>query len=136
MKYFFIIFLFFYFVGCDNKKNINSQQTEITISNETIKSQPKIIKVDDLEFIENNNTFSYHFENQVILFFSDDSKESKLEQKELKSLNKKFYIIKKPKLIEFFKIVKYPTILIIDKNNTKKFEGFIPAIMLKYEIKD
>jgi len=143
MRYFLIILLFF--IGCNNSKTektikaeknieINNIQTENTISK---KDAINTIKIKDLIFKIDNNKITYNFNNFKTLLFIDDSKSSKFQIEILNSLNKNFYIIKNKKLIQYFNISTYPTIIITkDINHTKKYEGLIPAEILKYEIKD
>jgi len=145
MKYFFIIFSFLYFIGCEQQHNNNDNNKHFNEFNEnkikTIKSPQTInkstsIKIGDLTFHKEKNNITYSFQKPEILLFIDENQNSKLQLSELKKLNTKFYIIKNVDLINFFNITTYPTIIITDGKKTKKYVGFIPAVMLKYEIKD
>ena len=137
MRYFLFILLFF--IGCNNQNEKKVYIDDVINSNEIpqqITKKPKIIKIKDLVFYENNNSITYNFNKSKILIFLDNNKYSKLQLKELNKTNIKYYIINNEKLEQHFKIKEYPTILVVDKNSTKKYEGFIPYEILKYEIKD
>jgi len=138
MKYFLIFLLFL--VGCsDTKQKDKKLYIEDVVKTTNTTNTPKIniININNLKFKEIDDNISYNFDTPKILLFIDNSKESTLQIKELKKLNKKYYIIKNSKLIKFFNIVSFPTIVITkDNNNTKKYEGFIPNEILKYELKD
>ena len=139
MRYFLLILLIL--IGCSDK---NQKKEKIYIEdvvkiNELNNSnvvKNNVIKIKDLKFYEKNNSISYNFEKPKILVFINGDKYSNLQIKELDKTNVKYYIIDNEKLKQYFKIKEYPTILVVDKNSTKKYEGFIPAEILKYEIKD
>ena len=139
MRYFLLILLVL--IGCSDK---NQKKEKIYIEdvvkiNELNNSnvvKNNIIKIKDLKFYEKNNSISYNFEKTKILVFINGDKYSNLQIKELDKTNVKYYIIDNEKLKQYFKIKEYPTILILDKNSTKKYEGFIPYEILKYELKD
>ena len=134
MRYFLIILLFF--IGCNNSKTEKTIKAEKNIEINNIQTE-NTIKIKDLIFKIDNNKITYNFNNFKTLLFIDDSKSSKFQIEILNSLNKNFYIIKNKKLIQYFNISTYPTIIITkDINHTKKYEGLIPAEILKYEIKD
>lgn len=147
MKYIFI-FLLIFIVGCDNTKNHKSikkqQETNITQMKQSIKEKPKQkikkvnkIVIDDLTFIKQKNDILYSFKSKKILVFLNNNKLSNSQIEELKKLKTKYYIIRNKNLKEYFKIITFPTIIITkDTNHTKKYEGFMPYEILKYEIKD
>jgi thioredoxin-related protein len=131
--YLFILFL----IGCNNKKDNNTPKTNIQkdINKTKSKTQKTIIQIDDINFSK-KNSISYDFKTKKMLVFIDNSKNSKLQIKEINKSKQKFYIIKNKDLIKHFKIKSFPTILIVDNNSTKRYEGFIPYEILKYEIKE
>ena len=150
MKYFFMIILIV-FIGCDNHHTNKIQETNKTIqtNKQKIKQKPtqtnklqikqKIIKIkiDDLNFTQKSNTLIYNFKQNKILVFLNNNKDSKLQINELKKLKQKYYIIKNQKIKQYFNILTFPTIIITkDNNHTKKYEGFMPHEVLKYEIKE
>jgi len=106
---------------------------------ETVIQNDKNIKniiIKDLIFIKKNDKLYFSFKHTKILLFLNDSTYSKLELKEIKKLKKNFYIIKNKDLIDFFNITKYPSIVILKQKTAKKYEGFMPYEVLKYELKD
>jgi hypothetical protein len=139
MKYF-IILLPFIFLGCNNSKPKEDKLyikdiVEVNSTN-TTKIQNSM-KIENLVFYINDDNITYDFNSSKILLFVDDSQYSSLQIKALKKLNVKYYVIQNAKLLNYFKIQEYPTIIITkDNNNTKKYEGFIPSEILKYELKD
>jgi len=142
MKYF-IILLPFIFLGCNNSKPKEDKlyikdivEVNSTNSTNTTKIQNSM-KIENLVFYINDDNITYDFNSSKILLFVDDSQYSSLQIKALKKLNVKYYVIQNAKLLNYFKIQEYPTIIITkDNNNTKKYEGFIPSEILKYELKD
>jgi len=141
MKYFVLFIPLFIFIGCNNKPKekiyIKDVVSEDMISNNTTSNNKNFLIDSNLTFYTYNNQITYDFNNSKILLFKDNSEDSKLQIQALKKLNLKYHIITTPILIKYFKINKYPTIIITkDNNNTKKYEGFIPSEILKYEIKD
>ena len=143
MKYLIIILLFF--IGCENKPQ---NQREKQILKEDILPHKKVIVKDEKEIpsikIENlifkklnNSKLEYNFQNNIILLFVNNNKFSSIQIEELNNSNQKFYIIKNNIIKRFFDIKTYPTMIITkDNNHSKKYEGFIPNTILKYEIKD
>ena len=138
MRYFLLILLIL--TGC-NDKNQKKEKIYIDdvvkineLNNSVVKNN--IIKIKGLKFYEKNNSISYNFEKTKVLVFINGNEYSNLQIKELDKTNIKYYIIDNEKLKQYFKIKEYPTILIVDKNSTKKYEGFIPYEILKYELKD
>jgi len=136
MKYI-LIFLTFFLIGCQKEnKSLNKVYIEDVVKPDTIKE--KIIKIEDLTFYKtDDNKIKYSFTEPKILLFVNNNNFSELQIKELKKIKDKFYIITNQKLINYFNISTFPTIIITkDNNHTKKYEGFIPKEMLNYEIKD
>jgi len=150
----FIILFALLFIGCNkkNKTKIEFNTTNNTTINDTTidnitsnfniskpektKITTKIISIDDINCTKTNNKIIYNFKSKKILVFVDNSKNSTLQLQELNKSKKKFYIIHNQDLENYFNIVSFPTIVIVDNNSTKKYEGFIPYEVLKYEIKE
>jgi hypothetical protein len=135
LRYILLIFSLL-LIGCNNQttsKKIHSENNETIMVKKQIKT---IAKFPNLIFKEKNNNIFYETNKTNILLFSNDNKLS-ITQKEVLNKNKiHFYSIKNDKLKKYFNINIFPTIIILDKNSTKKYEGFIPNEVLKYEIKD
>jgi hypothetical protein len=143
LRYILIIFSLL-LIGCNNQTTSKKAHSE---SNETvslIETQPIIVKKQiktiakfpNLIFKEENNTIFYETNTTNILLFTNDNKLSLIQKEELTKYKTDFYSINNDKLKKYFKINIFPTIIILDKNSTKKYEGFIPNEVLKYEIKD
>ncbi len=128
MKFIIGIFILF-FIGCDKKSSNSTKKVYIS---DVIQEENQIIRLDDLEFIKNGNKLEYNFDKPKVLLFFDNSKSSKNQLLELQNI--KYY--KANKIANYFDIKIFPTIVIINKNKTKKYEGFIPYEVLKYEIKE
>jgi hypothetical protein len=101
-------------------------------------SDKKPEKIEKKELITIKNHHLIYPKNKTILLFSDNSEESLAQKDVLDKLNLKYHEINSTKLKSFFNIKYYPTIIILDKNKTIKYEKFIPYEMLKMEksIKD
>jgi hypothetical protein len=128
VKFIIGIFILF-FIGCDKKSSNSTKKVYIS---DVIQEENQIIRLDDLEFIKNGNKLEYNFDKPKVLLFFDNSKSSKNQLLELQNI--KYY--KANKIANYFDIKIFPTIVIINKNKTKKYEGFIPYEVLKYEIKE
>jgi len=123
MKYL-IILLALFFLGCDNKKSNTSNP---------IKKQNKIIiKGEDFNLTFKNKKLIYPKKRVILLFFNKSSY-SLEEEKILKRLNLTFHKTNNKFLKSYFKIRYYPTIVILDKNQTIKYENFTPYEILKAE---
>ena len=125
MKYLIPIFtLLILFTGCSEKKSIPKKTIQI-----------QKIEVKDLTFTIKEHNLTYDFNQSKILVFLDASKDSTFQEDALNDLNKTYYVINKPDLIQYFHINTYPTIIVTkDINHSKRYEGFIPSQMLKYEL--
>jgi len=123
MRYILAILLIF-FIGCDKKtKHIKTKQTKIKTDQ---------FKINDLNLTFKNNKLIYPNKKMIILFY-DNNFYSKEEIRILKKLNVKFYKTNDKFLINYFNIKYFPTIVILDKNKTIKFENFTPYEILKTE---
>jgi len=135
LRYFIIIFTLF-FIGCNDsasdKQNIQNSNSNVIEKKEPI----EIAKFPNLIFKEKNNTIFYETNSTNILLFTDDSKLSTAQIEELNKSKRTFYLIKNKKIMDYFGINSFPTIIILDKNSSKKYEGFVPNEVLKYELKD
>jgi len=141
----YILFIFtLLLIGCNKttyqKESDKSTETNKIISTNSkpkIKKEIKIIKkFPNLVFKEKNETIFYETNTTNILLFVDNSNLSIAQKEELNKSKIDFYIIKNIKLLNYFDIKKFPTLIILEKNKTKKYEGFIPSEVLKYELKD
>jgi len=143
MRYILIIFSIF-IVGCNNHSENKNEKENLNQKVITSQKPPKIeskkkkdiIKIEDLVFEKINEKIKFNFQNRKILLFSNGGNLSKSQIDELKKGGYKFYVIKNNELITFFKIHKFPTIIITNGKKEKRYEGFIPNEVLKYEIKD
>jgi len=136
---YFLIILILLLSGCENNNShkvvIQKQKAE-TKTNTKIETEKELLKLPTLVFKEKNGKISYETNTTNILLFVDNSNLSLAQQEELNRSKRKFYIIKNIKLLNYFDVKKFPTIIILDKNKTKKYEGFVPNEVLKYELKD
>jgi hypothetical protein len=130
LRYILLIFSLL-LIGCNNQTNSKIKtQPELKIQSKII------VKFPNLVFKEKDNTIFYETNTTNILLFTNNNKLSQEQKKEFINNKINFYSIKNDKLKEYFNIDIFPTIIILDKNSTKKYEGFIPNEVLKYEIKD
>jgi len=135
MKYIFFLILIL-FIGCQsNTKKTEKKENNISINNNIQKKENQnliIIKDGNLSFKFLNNKLLYP-KNKTILLFKDNSFYSKEEERILKRLNLKFFISNNEYLKKYFNITIYPTIVVLDKNKTIKYENFTPYEILKAE---
>jgi thioredoxin-related protein len=131
VKQILIIFSIFFIIACNNNSENRVQHTKK--GNQVGDNK---IKIEDLVFEKGNGKLKFHFKNEKILLFSNGGDLVKSQIEELKKGGYKFYVIKNDELITLFKIHKFPTIIITDGKNEKRYEGFIPNEVFKYEIKD
>ena len=140
-SYFLVIILLF--SGCEN----NSKKKDETKPHKEIKKEiikPKIKNIskpkENKKIIKENN-FTLTFvnskliypKNKMVLLFDDGSLYSQEEEKILKKLKITFYKTKNRFLQNYFKIDYYPSIVILDKNQTIIYQNFMPYEMLKTE---
>jgi len=135
MKYILII-LAILFIGCEKKTKHNQNNTTPSQINSFKESKNS----GDIQVIYDNE-FNLSFKNKkliypnkkTIILFYDNNFYSKEEERILKKLNVKFYKTKNKFLINYFNIKYFPTIIVLDKNQTIKFENFTPYEILKTE---
>ena len=135
MKYIFLLMIII-FLGCNNNKNTHKPN----VTKITQKSKKKLQKNNEITYIKDGNltlkfkksTLIYP-KNKTILLFSDDSFYSKEQKRILQKLNVHFYKTDNLFLKNYFKITIYPTIIVLDKNKTVKYENFTPYEILKAE---
>ena len=127
MRIFLVIVLLF--LGCSKEKQKINQTSEI---NQTIKNtKPKnetIIHLDDMDLVFRDGNLVYPHQ-RVIILFENDFRESDV----LKMLKVKYYKTDNEFLKNYFNIKIYPTIVVLDKNKTIKYENFTPYAILKEE---
>jgi len=137
---FYILAIILLFSGCEHNsnkktdkpnKNINIEKN-ITKPKENKKENKIVIKENNLNLIFINSKLIYP-KKKIILLFEDNSIYSQEEEKILKKLKVKFYKTKNKFLKNYFKIVNYPSIIILDKNETIIYQNFMPYEMLKTE---
>ncbi len=139
MKYLIIFFTIFIFIGC-NKKNKskaveinNTKETNITQQIKQKKEKIKTIIINDkIKLNFKNNKLTYPSQKVILLFYDKDFY-SKEQMRVLNKLNIKYYKTDNEFLKKYFNIMYYPTIVILDKNKTVKFENFTPYEILKTE---
>jgi len=129
------------FIGCSKNKKPESEKnlsvkTEKNIVSITKKGEKQKSEI-YINFSDINLTFKQNKllfpEKKTILLFYSGNKFSKAQESVLKQLKVKFYKTDSPFLINYFKINKFPTIVVLDNNKTVKYENFTPYEILKAE---
>ena len=141
-KYILTFILLFLITGCNNNKNEekNTKNKTKNITQNINKNNVKkeggnriIIKLNDLNITFTNNKLVYP-KNKTILLFEDNTTYSKMQEEVLNQLKLRYTTVINNKFLEnYFNIKIYPTIVILDKNKTIKYENFIPLEILKAE---
>ena len=127
LKYALLVILFF-FVAC-SKEQLNKNENNITKKNNiNIKSEEKKITLD---FFQNSNFI--HPNKKVILFFEGNNTYSQAQEIVLKKLKTKYIKVSSEFLKDYFNVTVFPTIIVLDKNKTLRYENFIPYEILKAE---
>ena len=135
MRYF-LFFALMFFLGCNN----NNKNTRTQNVSKIIQKSKKTNKENNLTFIKENN-LSLTFKNKklvypnkkTVILFADSSFYSNEEKRILKKLKISFYETNNTFLRNYFDINVFPTIVILDKNKTVKYENFTPYEILKAE---
>ena len=136
MRYILTLFLVVLFSGCNKKTDSKTTNRTVAV-NINKKNNPKkhitdIIKIkfNGFELKFKNNKLIYPKEKTIILFDNNNTY-SKTQKKVLNKLNVKYYKTNTSFLEKYFNIQYYPTIIVLDKNKTIKYEGFTPYEILK-----
>jgi hypothetical protein len=133
----FIIFV----LGCtNNEKERGKVFHEKTTPKSEIKEHISIKKPDSVIIIKLND-FNVTFKDnlliypkkRVFLLFDNNSTYCKMQESVLKEMNVTYKKTNNEYLKNYFHINTYPTIIILDKNKTIRYENFIPYEILKEE---
>ncbi len=141
MKYILSFILLLFFSACS--KNVKTEEKYITTETNQTKQLQKIhkvnnnsditvIKFDNFELKFKKNTLIYPKQKTIILFDNNNTY-SKAQELVLKKLKTTYYKTNSPYLEKYFNIQTYPTIVVLDKNKTIKYENFTPYEILKTE---
>ena len=142
MKYILAFILVVFFSGCEKK----NKHPKIAENNETnnstiVKTNPKLKKNKNVITIIKFNGFKLKFKNneliypkeKTIILFDNNNTYSKAQEMVLNKLNVKYFKTNTIYLEKYFNIQYYPTIIVLDKNKTIKYENFTPYEILKAE---
>ena len=137
MRYVLVVILVF-FVACSkepgkNEANI-TKKTNINIKNKITqeKNRTKKIVLNDFELTFQNNRLIYP-NKRVVLFFENNSTYSKAQKLVLKRLKTKYIKVNSKFLQDYFDVEIFPTIIVLDKNKTIRYENFVPYEILRAE---
>ena len=140
MRYFLAVILVF-FVACSKESNKNevniTQKPNISIKNYEKrviqeKNSTKKIVLSDVELIFKDNKLVCP-NKRVVLFFENNTTYSKAQEVVLKKLKTKYIKVSSKFLQDYFNITLFPTLVVLDKNKTIKYENFVPYEILKAE---
>jgi len=126
------LFLAVFFNACSKKEKISNENKTQIIQESLPKVNIKNIKINDLKLSFKNNKLIFP-PKRIILLFENNNTLSKAQELILNKLNVKYYKTNAKFLENYFKIEYYPTIVILDKNRTIKYENFTPYEILKTE---
>ena len=137
MKY--ILPLIILILGCSsNEKERNRGQKQPHSQTQEIKTDNNkpdtsiIIKLYDFNVTFKDNLLVYPKE-RIFLLFDNNSTYCKMQEEVLKDLKVNYKKTNNEYLKNYFHIQTYPTIIILDKNKTIRYENFVPYEILKAE---
>jgi len=149
LKYILVGILIF-FVAC-SKEQSNKHETNITKKTNTNiknseekviqdknftkvqeKNSTKKITLNNLELIFKDNKLIYPNE-KVVLLFENNNSYSKAQELVLNRLKTRYIKVNSEFLQSYFNITLFPTLIVLDKNKTIKYENFVPYEILKAE---
>jgi hypothetical protein len=132
LKYILTFIFIILITGC-NKKEERAQNTDINKTSTSIQTQNTYsVTLDGLTLVFKNSKLQ-PVKNKTVLLFEDNSTYSKAQEAVLNKLNIKYYKTANPHLETYFNIENYPTIIVLDKNSTTRYENFTPYEILKAE---
>ena len=117
-------------VNITKKTNINIKNFEKRVIQE--KNSTKKVVLNNLDLIFEDNELIYPNE-KVVLFFDNNTTYSKAQELVLKRLKVKYIKVSSKFLQDYFNITFFPTIIVLDKNKTIRYENFVPYEILKAE---
>ena len=131
MRYILVVILVF-FVACSKEQSNNNEDNITKKNNINIKNKEKKLALDSFELAFQDNKLVYP-NKRVILFFEDNSTYSKAQEIVLKKLKTKYIKVSSELLKNYFNVTTFPTIVVLDKNKTLRYENFVPYEILKAE---
>ena len=134
MRYILTFILIIFFSACskNTKPKGNHIAKENNNNTKIQKSDVIIVNFDNFQLKFKNNKLIYPKEKTIILFDNNNTY-SKAQEIVLNKLNVKYYKTNTLYLEKYFNIQYYPTIIVLDKNKTVKYENFTPYEILKAE---
>jgi len=130
----FVVIIFFNACSKTNKSNDNSNHIVKQKNDTIIKSENNItfVNINNIRLKFQKGALMYP-DKKIIILFANKNAYSKTEEIVLKKLNVPYFKTDSPYLIDYFRIKEYPTIIVLDKNRTIKYENFTPFEILKAE---
>jgi thioredoxin-related protein len=135
LLHYFLALVFIVFIGCSDKK-----ETKIIIE----EPKPVVEKIEitnfdknsTIEFIFKEDKLVSNFNKKLILLFLNNSALSQEQLSHMKRTKKDFFIVKNAKLLDYFNVLEFPSLIILEKNSTKRYNSILPYEVLKVELKD
>lgn len=115
--------------------NIKNEKKIVQEKNSTVvqeKNAIKKIKLNNFELIFKDNKLIYP-NKRIVLLFENNNTYSYAQKFVLKRLKIKYIKANSKFLQNYFNITIFPTIIVLDKNKTVKYENFVPYEILKAE---
>jgi len=150
---YFLFLIFIIFIGCGNEED--KKETKVVKSVKVVDSKKEIKKViqkpevviekiklksfdnkDSVELKFKDDKLISKFDKRVVLLFLNDSTLSKEQLSYMKKTKKEFFVVKNEEVLNYFNVLHFPTIIILDKNETKRYDSILPYEVLKIELKD
>ena len=117
-------------VNITKKTNINIKKCDKKVEEE--QNFIKTIRFENFELIFKNNKLIYP-NKRVVLFFENNRTYSRTQELVLEKLKINYIKVDSKFLHRYFNIVTFPTIIVLEKNKTIRYENFVPYEILKVE---
>jgi hypothetical protein len=125
--------LIIFIAGCSKEKHSQNIQTDTNqTQTKPVKDKILSVRINGLTLKFDKNGIIYP-DKKTILLFDNNNTYSKAQEIVLKKLKVKYYKTDSSVLEEKFGIQTYPTIIVLDRNKTVKYENFTPYEILKAE---
>ncbi len=132
MKYILTFIFIILITGCNKtaKTKTNSDNNKTVTIKKT--DEVFIVNIDSLQLKFKNKSLE-PVNTKTVLLFDNNNTYSKAQEAVLNKLQIVYHKTDNQYLEKYFNIQNYPTIIVLDKNSTTRYENFTPYEILKAE---